>query len=57
MPSIIESILLGMRRRNAERSLRELDDRMLRDIGLSRHEVNQLGKRVGPNRTFAPEIQ
>ncbi len=52
MPSIIESILLGMRRRNAERSLRELDDRMLRDIGLSRHEVNQLGKRVGPNRTF-----
>ena len=53
MPSIIESILLGMRRRNAERSLRELDDRMLRDIGLSRHEVNQLGKRVGPNRTFA----
>jgi uncharacterized protein YjiS (DUF1127 family) len=52
MPSMIESILLGYRRRNSERSLRELDDRMLRDIGLTRHEVNQLGTRVHPNRTF-----
>ena len=52
MPSMIESILLGYRRRNAERSLRELDDRMLRDIGLTRHEVNTLGTRVQPYRTF-----
>ena len=52
MPLIIESIFLGMRRRNAERSLRELDDRMLRDIGLTRHEVNTLGSRTQPHRTF-----
>ena len=52
MPSIIESIFLGMRRRRAERSLRELDDRLLLDIGLTRHEVNKLGTRVQPYRTF-----
>lgn len=50
MPTLIESILLGMRRRSAERSLRELDDRLLRDIGLTRHEVNTLGTRAKPYR-------
>ncbi len=40
MPSIIESIPLGVKRRSADRSLRELDDRMLRDIGLTHGDVH-----------------
>jgi uncharacterized protein YjiS (DUF1127 family) len=43
MPSLIESIMIGMQRRRTQRSLRQLDDRTLRDIGLTRDEVMKLG--------------
>jgi uncharacterized protein YjiS (DUF1127 family) len=43
MPSFIGSIILGMQRRQAQRSLLELDDRMLRDIGLTRGEIRKVG--------------
>lgn len=39
--NIIASIRLGMQRRRTERALRELDDRLLRDIGLDRHMVGR----------------
>ena len=43
MPSMFGSIILGLKRRRAEQSLRELDDRMLQDIGLTRHEAMKIG--------------
>ena len=43
MPTLIGSIILGMQRRRATRQLRELDDRMLQDIGLTRHEAMKIG--------------
>ena len=41
MPTMIASIILGMQRRKAERSLRQLDDRLLRDIGIDRHMIGR----------------
>ena len=43
MPTLIGSIILGMQRRRAAQQLRELDDRMLQDIGLTRHEAMKIG--------------
>lgn len=43
MPSMIGSFIISMQRRRAEHQLRDLDDRMLQDIGLTRHEVRKLG--------------
>jgi uncharacterized protein YjiS (DUF1127 family) len=39
--NIIASIRLGLQRRRTERALRELDDHLLRDIGLDRHAVGR----------------
>jgi uncharacterized protein YjiS (DUF1127 family) len=48
MPNLIETIRLGMQRRRTERALLQLDDRLLRDIGIDRHVVG----RASAQRTY-----
>lgn len=50
--NFLQSIRAGMRKRRTEHSLRELDDHLLRDIGLSRHEVDIMGRNRSTLRTF-----
>lgn len=42
MNRIIEGILLGLQNRRAQRELAELDEYLLRDIGLTRHEIRRV---------------
>lgn len=48
MINFIESLRTSMRRQRTERALRQLDDRLLRDIGMDRHLIG----RASADRTY-----